>query len=395
MHHVERSGALTAPQGPGTPREKLLNPLFQHHPSLEAHLPHLALGTYPSAIQRLGGLERACDASALYLKRDDAADPTYGGNKLRKLEYLLAEAKANGARKVMTFGAVGSNHALATAIHAKRLGLGAISMLVPQVLSSKVCRNLLAHHLAGAEMHHYPDEQALGDAVRYQLDRHERMDGIAPTVVPGGGTSALGAVGFVAAGFELANQVAAGELHAPARIYMAFGTTGTAAGLAVGLRAAGLDCEVVAVRVTAERFGNEKRMRTLIRQTSSLLHERSGGSFPTLGPQDCRVTVRHDCFGGEYARYTPPAIEAVRRTYESDGVVLEGTYTGKAMLALQKDLQDPRVAGQPSLFWNTYNSRPLAIDGIDYRQLPSVFHRYFEQPMQALDAQMEAVFGNR
>ncbi|MEM9383530.1 MAG: pyridoxal-phosphate dependent enzyme [Pseudomonadota bacterium] len=369
-----------------------MNPLFQHYPSLEAHLPHLALGTYPSTIQRLSGLERACDASALYLKRDDAADVTYGGNKLRKLEFLLAQARKNGARKVMTFGAVGSNHALATAIHAKRLGLGAISMLVPQVLSSKVCRNLLAHYLTGAELHHYPDEQALGDAVRYQLDRHERLDGVVPAVIPGGGTCALGAVGFVAAAFELAAQVAAGELPAPARIYMAFGTTGTAAGLALGLRAAGLDSEVIAVRVTAERFGNEKRLHTLIRQTSSLLHERSGGTFAKLTPQDCRVTVRHDCFGGEYARYTPQAIEAVRRTYDSDGVTLEGTYTGKAMLALQQDLDDPQLARQPCLYWNTYNSRPLAIEDTDYRNLPNSFHRYFEQPMQALDAEMEGVF---
>ncbi len=379
--------------GPGPLREKLLNPLFQHYPSLEAQLPYLALGDYPSAIQRLSGLERSGDASALYLKRDDAADHAYGGNKLRKLEYLLAEARQSGARKVMTFGAVGSNHALATAIHAQRLGLGMISMLVPQVPSSKACRNLLAHHLTGAELHHYPDERALGDAVRYQLDRHQELDGVAPTVVPGGGSSALGAVGFVAAALELADQVAEGLLPCPERIYMALGTTGTAAGLALGLRAAGLDSEVVAVRVTAERFGNVQRLNSLITQTAALLHERSGGAFPQLRAEDCRVSVRHDCYGGEYARYTPEAIDAVSRVYHSDGVVLEGTYTGKAMLALLRDLQDPQIARRPLLFWNTYNSRPLAIEGVDYHALPTAFHRYFQQPLQPLDGAMEAVFG--
>ncbi len=370
-----------------------MNPLFQHYPALDQQLPYVALGDYPSAVQRLTGLERDTGASALYLKRDDAADAHYGGNKLRKLEFLLADAQARGAKRVMTFGAVGSNHALATAVHARRLGLASISMLVPQLASTKACLNLLASQAVGAELHHYPAERALGPAVRYQLDRHERRDGVAPAVIPGGGTSALGAVGFVAAGLELAAQVAAGELPAPARIYMALGTTGTAAGLALGLRAAGLHSELVAVRVTDEAFGNRARLDRLIGECAALLERASGGRFPRIGPEDCRVTVRHDCFGGQYARYTPASMEAVRRAWCSDGIRLEGTYTGKAMAALLADLDtDPAARAAPLLFWNTYNSRPLPVEGVDYRALPHAFHRYFEGPLQPLDAAMQRVF---
>jgi D-cysteine desulfhydrase len=368
-----------------------LNPLFQHFPGLEADLPHLSLADWPTPVQRLGGLEGATGASALYLKRDDTAGERYAGNKLRKLEYLLADAKARGAARVMTFGAYGSNHALATAVHARAMGLGCISMLVPQVPSTKACRNLLASHAAGAELHHYPGEGAIADAVRYQRLRHERRDGVAPVVVPGGGSSALGAVGFVGAGLELADQIAAGELPAPARIYIALGTTGTVAGLAIGLAAAGLGTEVMAVRVVQAEFGSRARLDRLIRETGELLAG-ADPSFPRISPEDCHVTLRHDFFGGEYARYTPDSLDAVRRAWTTDGVRLEGTYTGKALAAMLADLGDADLRRQPVLFWNTYNSLPLRVDGIDYRSLPRPFHRYFECERQPLDAALEAIF---
>jgi 1-aminocyclopropane-1-carboxylate deaminase/D-cysteine desulfhydrase-like pyridoxal-dependent ACC family enzyme len=372
-------------------QESRLNPLFRHYPGLQSDLPFLSLAPWPTPVQRLAGLEQLTGASELYLKRDDTAGERYGGNKLRKLEYLLGDAKTRGARRVMTFGAYGSNHALATAIHARAAGMGSISMLVPQLPSTKACRNLLASHVAGAELHHFATERALGDAVRDLLDRHQRRDGIAPVVIPGGGSSALGAVGFVSAAFELREQIAAGALPTPSRIYMALGTTGTAAGLAVGLAAAGLDTELVAVRVTHSDYGNRQRLDGLIRECSTLLAEADTG-FAPVHPDDCRVTLRDDFYGGQYALYTPESIDAVRRAYQADRIRLEGTYTGKAMAAMLADLHRGECEGRTVLFWNTYNSRPLDLRGADHRELPSAFHPYFEGPKQALDAEMERVF---
>jgi 1-aminocyclopropane-1-carboxylate deaminase/D-cysteine desulfhydrase-like pyridoxal-dependent ACC family enzyme len=372
-------------------QEKHLNPLFQHYPDLEPKLPYVTLAGWPTPVERLPGLERSTGASALYLKRDDTAGDRYGGNKLRKLEYLLAQAKQRGARRVLTFGAYGSNHALATAVHARALGLGSISMLVPQVPSTKACRNLLASHAAGAELHHYAGEHDISNAVRYQLARHEQRDGVAPVVVPGGGSSALGALGFVAAAFELRAQIAAGELPEPSRIYLPLGTTGTAAGLALGLRLAGIESTLVAVRVTHSNFGNQARMMRLIRETSALLHH-TDSAITQVAAEECRVQIRHDFYGGEYARYTDASLDAVRRAYADDGIRLEGTYTGKAMAAMLADLESDAGHAGPVLFWNTYNSLPLSVDWRNYRALPQAFHRYFEQDTQALDAAMEGVF---
>ena len=371
-----------------------MHPLFQHYPALAEQLPHIALGNYPSAVQRLERLEATGNGLALYLKRDDAAGEAYAGNKLRKLEYLLADAQARDAKRVLTFGAVGSNHALATAVNAATAGLACTCMLVPQLPATKVCRNLLANFATGSELLHYPDEKALAKALPYQLQRHARDEGSPPVVIPGGGTSPLGSIGYVAAAFELAAQVQAGELPEPHRIYLPLGTTGTAAGLALGLRVAGLRSQLVAVRVTDLRFGSRQRMEKLIEDTSALLHQRSAGAFPRVAADECAVDVRHDCFGGQYARYTPEAIDAVRQVFATQGIRLEGTYTGKAMAALLQDRMQGASDAGPQLFWNTFSSRPLRVGDGDYRALPTPLHRYFEMQTQPLDGEMERVFAD-
>src|SRR6185295_20349862 len=156
-----------------------------------------ALTERPTPVERLRELERSTGAGALYVKRDDLTAHAYGGNKVRKLEFLLAAARACGADSVLTFGAAGSNHALATAIHARALGLRSICMLVAQVNARSVRRNLLASWQAGAELHHYPGEAQLRAAIRYRLLRHESATGKAPYVIAGGGSAPLGVLGFV------------------------------------------------------------------------------------------------------------------------------------------------------------------------------------------------------
>ncbi len=357
-------------------------PLYDTHPTLSAHLPWQGLSDCPTPVQRLQGLQRETGASALYLKRDDISGPHYGGNKLRKLEFLLADAHRQGARRVLTFGAAGSNHATATAIYAKVAGLRSISMLTRQVNAASVGRNLLASFRAGAELHHYPDERGMANAVRYQLARHLAVDGVEPVVIRGGGSSPLGSVGFVNAAFELKAQIDAGELPEPARIYLPLGTTGTTAGLALGLAAAGLRSEVIAVRVVHPSIGTAARMNNLYRECNRLLHQHDP-SFALQG--EPQVTIRGDFYGPGYARYTPQGLAAMRRLQDADGVQLDGTYTGKAMAAMLADLSDPDLRSAPALFWNTYNSRPLNTDGLDYRALPAPFHAYFERATQPMD----------
>jgi D-cysteine desulfhydrase len=359
--------------------------LFRAHPALAAGLAHVALVERPTPVERLRRLEREIGGSELWIKRDDLSARSYAGNKVRKLEFLLAAARASGATEVLTFGAAGSNHALATAIYARALGLRSISMLIPEVNARAVRRNLLASWHAGAELHHYPDEARLKAALRYQLQRHESTTGRSPCVIAGGGSSPLGVIGFVEAALELRAQIDAGLLPPPARIYLALGTTGTAAGLRLGLDVAGVDAQLIAVRVVHPDIGNAARLALLYRQTASMLAGLDG-SFPRTTLDPASVVIRHEYYGGRYAQYTGAGMAAAAKAMETEGLKLDGTYTGKAFAALLHDASRAAETG-PTLFWHSCNTRPLdaEIDDMDYRTLPRAFHRYFEEDVQPLD----------
>jgi len=353
-------------------------PLFEHYPALRERLPHVTLGEYPTPVVRLERLGDELGLDALYLKNDGLSGELYGGNKVRKLEFLLADALEKEAKEVLTFGYAGSNHALATAIYARRLRLRAISMLLPQASADYVRRNLLMSQREGAELHHHRNLAALVGATAYQLGRHTIQTGRAPYVIAAGGSSALGAVGFVNAGFELDRQISAGACPPPRRIYVAAGTMGTCVGLAIGLKAAGCKSRIVAVRVTDGRFVNRKRMNRLFQRTVSLLRSRDP-KFPPLEPEQDDIELRGEFFGRGYAMFTEEAMEAVACIERLEGLSLECTYTGKALAALVADARAGRIDQGGALFWNTYSARDLsaAIAGLDYRLLPKDFHRYF------------------
>jgi len=367
-----------------------MNALFEAYPGLRERIPYVPLGDFPTPVQRLERLEEALAGNhsppTLYVKRDDLSGKPYGGNKVRKLEFLLGRALDEGRKTVMTFGAAGSNHALATAIYAKQLGLQSISMLVPQPNAHSVRRNLLMSLRVGAELHHRGDMVGLVPDSLLQLFRHALKEGKLPQIIPPGGTSPTGMIGFVSAGLELKRQIDAGELPAPDCVYAASGTMGTVTGLLLGLKAAGLATRVVAVRVTDPKFTSIRKARRLFNATNKLLHA-ADPNFPLITFPEADFELRHDYYGTQYALYTQEAIEAVKHMRETEGVKLEGTYTGKTLAALLGDLKAGRLRGKTVLFWNTYNSQDFRneIEGMDYHRLPRAFHRYFEEEVQPLD----------
>jgi D-cysteine desulfhydrase len=360
--------------------------LFRAYPALRRALPRVALGPWPTPVARLERLGQEAGIGALYVKRDDQSGTCYGGNKVRKLELLLARAKADGAAAVLTFGAAGSNHALATAIYARELGLRCHAMLVPQHNARSVGRNLLRGHVAGAALHCCAGKAHVTLAVAEVFRREYFQCRRFPAVYPPGGSSALGTVGFVSAAFELKEQVLAGVLPEPDRIYVASGTMGTCVGLLLGLRAAGMATQLHAVAVTQWPFSSVPHARKLYGRVNALLHE-ADPSFLRYPFPEGQFVLRDEYFGKDYALYTEEGCAAVRRMKETEGLSLEGTYTGKTFAAVLGDAAKGALKDQRVLFWNTYNGRDFSADiaGLDYHALPPGFHRYFEEPVQPLD----------
>ncbi len=354
-------------------------PLFDAFPAIARIVHRAELADLPTPLDVHEGGALGLRIGKLMVKRDDLSGHVYGGNKVRKLEFLLGEAVRHGARGVLTFGVAGSNHALATSLYARTCGLTSYSMLTRQSNAAYVRRNLLAGFHAGARLMPFDSEEAAAVGARQLIraagDRGEPVVGI-----PGGGSSPVGCLGFVNAGLELAAQIRTLGLPQPDRVYLALGTVGTAAGLLLGLRLAGLRTQMVAVRVVRQDVARPERLTGLVRDTRRLLDcgDAPGEELPE---------IRHEFVGPGYARFTPEGVAAMALADRELGLRLEGTYTGKAFAALLDDARKGRLEGETVLFWNTYNSRPLnetALAG-DYRALPEPFHFYFEQPLQPLD----------
>jgi len=361
-------------------------PLFEQYHSLKERIPYVSLGEFPTPIEHLSKLEKEIEADHLYLKHDGLSGFLYGGNKIRKLEFLLADALHKRVKEVLTFGFAGSNHALATAVCAQKLGLKCVSILLAQPNAQYVRRNLLLSHVCGAEIHHFKNEMAAYIPTTIIFLRKKLKQGKIPYIIGPGGSSPLGTIGSVNAGFELKEQIASGLIPEPDKIYLPLGTMGTAVGLTIGLKAAGLKTRVVSVRVADVKYGNKEKFVKLFKKTLTLILSMDS-SFPRVEITDDEVDIRHNFFGRQYARFTEQGMAALNLVAESEGIILDGTYTGKAMAALIDQVRGHGTRNEVILFWNTYNARNFydAIEGIDYHQLPGCFHRYFEEDVQQLD----------
>ena len=317
--------------------------LFRRRPHLR-DLPFVALGSFPTPVERVHGLlPRGVE---LWVKREDLASASYGGNKVRKLELLLGEALALGKKRVVTIGGWGSHHALATAVYAQQLGLACELHLFPQPDNEHVRAQLAADRAAGADVRQASHMIAMAPgllASRLADDAY---------YITGGGSSVTGTLGWVSAADELGEQIARGELPAPDSIYVALGSAGTAAGMLAGLRGAAFAPEVVAVRVVEWPITSGGAARRLEARTFAALRPSPLLRRAPMAP----LRVVHDQIGAGYGHTTPAALAAVEAAARV-GLHLEPTYTGKAMAALLADAVAGRLDGRRVLFLQTYAGR--------------------------------------
>lgn len=358
-------------------------PLYEKYPKLKEELPYISLCELPTPVLHLKRIGEQLGVRHLYLKQDGLTSKHYGGNKIRKLEFLLGEAKKKGYKKVMTFGYSGSNHATATAIHANVLGMKSISMLVSQKNADYVRRNLLLSYSGNAEIHHYDSRQERARGEKIQKLKHLILDRKPVYTIPLGGSSPLGITGFVNAAFELKHQIDNNLLPVPDRLYVALGSAGTAVGLFLGVKLLGLKTEIVPVRVIEPEITGEARIRSAFGDTATFLHEHDP-SVPLLEFDTSDFSVRNEFLGDGYGKFTEEGNDAIRLLDEQEGIVLDGTYTGKAMAALLQDANSGLLNDKTVLFWNTLNAYDFTeeIRSVDYRKLPGRVHCFFESEVQ-------------
>lgn len=339
--------------------------LFRRFPELEQGIPWLSIAQTPTAVEPL-----ETEAGDLWIKRDDLTAEPYGGNKVRKLEFLLAAARARGATRIITVGAAGSHHALATTIYGRRFGFDVTLVLFPQPLTQHVRGILLLDHVFGAELR-YTRRMELVPAALFATTLRYRNQGAC--VIPAGGSDAVGTLGYVSAALELAEQVASGSVPEPKTVVVAAGTLGTAAGLALGFAIAGMKTRIKAIRITSRIVTNERALGRLVRGAEVLLR-RAGVQSNFAADAIGRVELMHEHIGRGYGMATEEGERATAQ-FRARGIHLDATYTAKAAAAFVAHTGElPR----PVLLWHTLSARePLElIEGVDEAALPRPFREY-------------------
>ena len=279
-------------------------------------------------IERLDRLSQALGVN-VHIKRDDQLGLAGGGNKTRKLEFLVADALARGADTLITCGGVQSNHCRLTLSAAAKEGLRCRLVLAesaPGAYRPDGNGNVLLYHLMGAErITTVPWGSDLQVALAHAGAAAE-AEGRRPCLIPLGGSNPLGALGYVACALELLEQLRETGLEFQ-HLVVPVGSTGTLAGLLLGLRAGGSGIPVTGVTVLQPRSGAEATALNLVRATEAFL-----GCAAVVPAED--VTCLDDYLGDGYTLPTPGMVEAVQLLARGEAILLDPTYTGKAMAGL-------------------------------------------------------------
>ena len=298
-------------------------------------LPKISLATLPTPLQRADRLSEALGGPEIWFKRDDLTGFGLGGNKIRKLEYLAADALAQDADTLITGAGPQSNHVRATMAVAAHLGLKGVAVFHGSC-PSETQGNLLLDELLGAELvfSNNPDRSQL-DARIIEESERLKAEGRRPYVIGRGGASPLGCVGYVAASAEIHTQLTALNLR-PNYLFCATGSCGTQTGLLVGSQWLQQKYRLCGITVSRQKAECRVRIEKLAEETAALLGLKNN-------PADADVEVNDHYIGQGYGIPTSEGLEAIRLVARTEGIFLDPIYTGKAMAGLIDLIQKKEI----------------------------------------------------
>ncbi len=294
-----------------------------------AKFPRLRFAHLPTPLEPMVNISRLLDGPNIWVKRDDCTGLAGGGNKTRKLEFLMADAEQQGADTIITQGAVQSNHARQTAAIAAKLGYECYLLLEnrtgsddPDFLANG---NVLLDDIYNARLSDFPAGTNMNQEM-LSLAEELRAAGKKPYIIPGGGSNRIGALGYVNAAYELVGQCNDQGLKVD-HIVHATGSTGTQAGLVTGLTAIHRGIDLMGISVRAPKEAQEENVYPLACETAELI-----GSSAALNRSD--VVANSDYVGEGYGVPTDGMIEAVEMTARHESILLDPVYSGKGMAGL-------------------------------------------------------------
>jgi D-cysteine desulfhydrase len=331
------------------PAERRAPLLFDAFPGLARNVPWIPLAHAPTAVEPCDAIASWLGRTGVFMKRDDLVSPLYGGNKVRRYEFLLADAKQRGARRLVTAGGIASTQVMATALFGRALGFEVRAVLFEQPVTAFAREALLGFVDAGAELVNGGGYAATAWRTWRATQRGDQNYLILP-----GAANALANLGYVDAMLELAGQVERGEAPRPDAIVVPTGSSGTLAALSLGCAHLGWDTEIVGVRITTPLACNRVSVGLVIRATDRFLAARAPGWRRASGR--VRYALYGRALGAGYGHPTPEATEGAAKVKELTGAEGEVTYSGKALAALRVLAAQPEYRRKTILLWNTLST---------------------------------------
>lgn len=320
-----------------------------------------------------------------WIKRDDLVHNEYGGNKTRKLAYSLADAIASDKKHIVTMGALGTNHGVATAMACQKMGLDCTVLVYDHHLTNIATNNLKAMVHFGANIEY------VGSLTKTLLRffRHPKRKAAEYYFLAAGGTNPVSTLSYVDAVFELKQQIASGECPNIDKIYCPVASAGTLAGLTLGCQLANMSTEVIGIRVVDSHFAKiipvctQKTTYAMMQKTAQLINKQQNPV--KISPKNLRQPIlKHDYLGKGYGVPTQAGLQAVK-TFTNCGITIEPTYSGKAAAAFLKEVAslDTTRSNQHLLFWMTFNANYTNqmcnnIENVSLTQLPANLVRKYD-----------------
>lgn len=322
---------------------------MSEYPRLRNSVPWISLASGPTPVERCTKIASYLGRDDVWMKRDDAIHPVFGGNKIRRFEHILADARRHDAREIITVGGLASTQVTATILLGRSLGLDVTSVLFDQPITTFARKTLLIQASAGGRMIYGGNYLRTAFLTVSNLWRSRKFS----YFVPPGASGSLANLGYVGAAFELADQVERGEMPRPEVIVVPAGSGGTAAALSLGCSLLGWNTKIVAVRITERIVCNRATLGALVEMTRSYLGKHAGG-LPRRTSNPAEIMMDHACAGRGYGHATEDAVEACPEVERLLGVPGEITYSGKALVGLRRACAT--FPGKTILLWNTLSS---------------------------------------
>lgn len=322
--------------------------------------PRFTLAQLPTPVEELPRLSAELGGPTLLVKRDDQTGLALGGNKTRKLEYLLADALSVQADVLITAGGPQSNHCRQTAAAAAKVGIDCDLVLggePPQETNG----NILLDLFCGAKLHYTTGDR---DQKMQEIAGERRAAGKVPYVIPVGGSNGLGSLGYVQAAFELVEQLkTVGDVD---QIVVASSSGGTHAGLVLGAKLAGLSAEILGISID-QLPTQQPTFEVELSQIAQEAADRIDAQVQ-IRPEDFRLN--YDYLGGGYGVIGHLEREAIWKAARSDALILDPVYTGRAFGALLDLVRRDQITGKRVLFWHT-GGAPALFARVEDLMLPA------------------------